>query len=1101
MVGVTKDAQGNAIGGVQITSSARSLTSVGGGTAGLTSGTTATSDASNGALGQFYIALPSATGYDIGLTPPAGSGGSTILLTNQSFTQNNANQTFTLTSATSLSGKVTFPDGTAAAGVQLTIGLHGDSSNITVVTDSSGNYSIGLAAGGYDIGLSDCTGKYLQGGCWFDTIYASNVTVGSTATTQNFVLPYSLLTGKVTDRNGVYISGVGMQASFKNLTSANAGGISQLTAGTSVVTDSSGNFSLGLPSNTVYQLLFTPTQGSNFKLQTIQNFNVTSSKQMAIILPFIQPVPPKVISGPVFNSINSTNVVVQWQTDQPTTGTATVGSVTVNDPTLATSHSVLVSGLTAATTYAVTVSAVNEAGLGPTTATGTVTTASVIDTSTPVIVVGPTVSGITSTGFLVTWITNKPSKGAVKYGTNDYATSASESIFSITHSVNVSGLKSATTYQLEVTAMSSTSSTIATSRSVSATTLAAPLTTPPVITNGPLISSITSTSASITWITDVPSVSGVSWNNGTPHGMITDTVLTTNHLEQLSGLTPNTTYYVTVSSTDALGNGPTLSKTVSFTTLPDKVVLPKPQILAPQSVLSVTNTTAMVTWVTDQASDSEVSYGTSLSSMNLSANNATLVNQHSVALVNLLPGQTYYVKVTSVNANGTSVNSYIDSFTNSSAVSFKTLSNPVTKAPIFQTPPDIGYATSNAAVIQWNTDTSSDTKVIVTNQTFATPPQVGSSGDLTTSHQLMMTNLVPSSTYSVSVQSTDISGNLVTKDVGTFSTPPTPGVVAPKIVQAPTVSTTASTATINWSTDILSDSTVIYTPANSTASQSAGDITYKKAHSVTIGNLSPGTSYSIKFKSKDPIGNSSGESVGTFTTSNADGTGGTQTAITTTTSTTSSTVASTTTTTLSSGSTGNTVTTYGGTNLSLTQGWNLVGNGYSQSFNVSSVFGNASSITSVWKWLSSSNQWAFYSPTLSAADLNNYASSQGYQALTTINPGDGFWVNSVAAQNVSINSGLPLASSNFMSGGTNALIKGWNLVSTGDNSTPSVFNKTLGTDVTSMWAWDSANSRWYFFAPSLSTAGTLSSYISTNGYESFGTSVLSPTTGFWVNKP
>jgi len=59
----------------------------------------------------------------------------------------------------------------------------------------------------------------------------------------------------------------------------------------------------------------------------------------------------------------------------------------------------------------------------------------------------------------------------------------------------------------------------------------------------------------------------------------------------------------------------------------------------------------------------------------------------------------------------------------------------------------------------------------------------------------------------------------------------------------------------------------------------------------------------------------------------------------------------------------------------------------------------------------------------------------------------------------------------------------------------------VATSITTLWAWDAAQTNWYFYAPSLDNSGGLAAYIATKGYLNFGTGTLSPTTGFWVNKP
>jgi hypothetical protein len=64
-----------------------------------------------------------------------------------------------------------------------------------------------------------------------------------------------------------------------------------------------------------------------------------------------------------------------------------------------------------------------------------------------------------------------------------------------------------------------------------------------------------------------------------------------------------------------------------------------------------TGGTATITWsTTNEASDSRVDYGTSPSSLALSATNATLVTSHSITLTGLTPNTTYYYRVTSKDA-------------------------------------------------------------------------------------------------------------------------------------------------------------------------------------------------------------------------------------------------------------------------------------------------------------------------------------------------------------------------------------------------------------------------------------------------------------------
>jgi len=135
--------------------------------------------------------------------------------------------------------------------------------------------------------------------------------------------------------------------------------------------------------------------------------------------------------------------------------------------------------------------------------------------------------------------------------------------------------------------------------------------------------------------------------------------------------------------------------------------------------------------------------------------------------------------------------------------------------------------------------------------------------------------------------------------------------------------------------------------------------------------------------------------------------------------------------------------------------------------------------------------------------------------LTTINGGNGFWVNAKTAFTSSLPAGTAITSSLFanQSTGANNLPSGWSLIATGDNPTPKVFVNTIAvsppttgavaTSLTTLWAWDSSSTNWYFYAPSLDNSGGLTGYINGKGYEDFTLKgkTLDPTTGFWVNHP
>lgn len=194
------------------------------------------------------------------------------------------------------------------------------------------------------------------------------------------------------------------------------------------------------------------------------------------------------------------------------------------------------------------------------------------------------------------------------------------------------------------------------------------------------------------------------------------------------------------------------------------------------------------------------------------------------------------------------------------------------------------------------------------------------------------------------------------------------------------------------------------------------------------------------------------------------------------------------------------------TPINLSKGWNLVGNSDATPIEVASRF-SGPTISAVWKWNKVNSKWAFYTPSMSLAQLSNFARSQGYEVLSSIAPKDGFWINTNAATLISD----PLAPPSVLTTGVTLapddLVPGWNLMASADKKTPSQLNQDLisdlaavGKTIVTTWAWDAPNARWKFYAPGLESQGgtVLADYVTSKSYLPFN-SPLAPTEGFWLN--
>ncbi len=202
--------------------------------------------------------------------------------------------------------------------------------------------------------------------------------------------------------------------------------------------------------------------------------------------------------------------------------------------------------------------------------------------------------------------------------------------------------------------------------------------------------------------------------------------------------------------------------------------------------------------------------------------------------------------------------------------------------------------------------------------------------------------------------------------------------------------------------------------------------------------------------------------------------------------------------------------------LSLSAGWNLVGNGGSTAINVPRIFGDPSRVLSIWKWVKAGSTpnitypaWAFYTPLQSDGGAA-YAASNGFDTFSSIASGEGFWVNAKVAMSVPMTAPGWILSSVFAPGQSKALTPGWSLIATGEAQTASAFNKAIGStppaagttpvNLTSLWAWQSSAQRWYFYAPSLEANSGLNAYLNQNNYLDLGSVSFAPTMGFWVNR-
>ena len=311
--------------------------------------------------------------------------------------------------------------------------------------------------------------------------------------------------------------------------------------------------------------------------------------------------------------------------------------------------------------------------------------------TTPPVISGVSAINITITGATIIWSTNEASDSLTDYGvTIAYGLSVSSSTLVTSHSLNLINLLPQTTYHFRVKSKDA-SSNEAVSADYTFTTLTEPDTTPPIISNI-RVENITGTSATVLWDTNESSTSRVDYGETISYGKtITSSTLVKSHQMQLSNLTPDTLYHFRVASTDS-SNNTALSSDRTFRTL-DTI----PPVISNIQVINVTDNSATITWVTNEATTSRIFYrrqGTTTYSILVDDN---LLVSHNNTLNNLIANVVYEFYIVAQDASGNTAQSTVRTF--------RTLPDTVPPANIqnFTATPD-----DSLNVLTWRNPTNPD---------------------------------------------------------------------------------------------------------------------------------------------------------------------------------------------------------------------------------------------------------------------------------------------------------------------------------------------------------------------------------------------------------
>lgn len=190
--------------------------------------------------------------------------------------------------------------------------------------------------------------------------------------------------------------------------------------------------------------------------------------------------------------------------------------------------------------------------------------------------------------------------------------------------------------------------------------------TPLSIQSGPTLSSKNETSATIEWETNEPATGKVEYGTSEAYdstALDTNTTLSKSHSVTLTELDPGTTYYFKVMSNDSAGNEITAEDDLTTLATADET----PPTISGVSVSNITESSAIITWETNERATSQVEYGIT-ETYGSEKTNTNLTESHSVTLTGLDDGTTYNFQVISKDASGNTATSTNQTFETVTAI-------------------------------------------------------------------------------------------------------------------------------------------------------------------------------------------------------------------------------------------------------------------------------------------------------------------------------------------------------------------------------------------------------------------------------------------------
>lgn len=849
-------------------------------------------NAKTDASGQFAIALFTDQTMDITFTPPTSEREVAATLVSDYLISGDTSDSFVLDQSLTLSGYLKDDQGNVIDNTLLTVHnqLNQQLADAPTITDANGYFEFKVAAGNYklrpylqpvnSVNGSQILTNYLVPD--FAAVYYLPEDLNISSDTQlDIVIPMSILTGKTLDANGVAVPGVKLRVEHALAQSSvsyyleNSGDSNDSNA----LSDQNGQFGFALFTNQSTDISVNPPALSGFAITNVtHNLDQETSEDIFLLH---QDTPPKIITGPTVIKISDRSAIIVWETDKPAKGVIELSNGTrIETNQLSTYNCVVLWGLQPGTTYTAVVQAIDKDRQTSDTKTTSFTTLDLPYTQAPEFVDGPIVSDITETSFEISFCADGPVVGFVNIG----GEIISFDELDVCHKIVIDNRQPNTPYSFTVTITDPIGNGPTVSQPQTAVTLPVPDTSAPIILLSPMVIDISATQATVIWKTDEPATSGVSYNDGVQFHVVSNNDFVREHSLQMTDLTPETTYSLIVSSTDAAGNGPTLSQAITFTTLAIADTTP-PAMIGQPLIQNITHQSVVIRWHTDEPATTVLAIGTSPDGLDRLETKSGLRTFHNLAITGLEADTLYYFQVQTQDPSGNLLTSEI--------YSFRTKVRGHQGDPHFMDNVEIENISNDSITVGWRTDVNADGRLVCVggNTTLET-----NHAKRVKKHQLTLTGLQANTSYECTIYSTDHKGytasqvingetsNSVTQTSNLISTAqtfwsiladsnaPLAAIVTetgsdttpPATISAPTVLGFGTMATVEINLDEVSAVQIQYRLSGTNIWQQIGTLDAKTAHLMVLSNLTAGSDYEWQFELSDIKGNRSSSNLLTF---------------------------------------------------------------------------------------------------------------------------------------------------------------------------------------------------------------------------------------------